>query len=233
MTTGLVACDDIARVSSGQLVVDPTELVFPKPDTGEPTLRRAVRISNVGQATVLIASVTLAEHDESRELSIVDADDWLNVQAIAPDESVTLTVEWVPLDAAADLGTMTIRHNGGAPLLVPVKTADIDPVIEVTSEPEGVGQDGGLTVHLDSASAGGFQRARIEVSSRSVAALMVRQICFIDGEGECLAGQDDGFFTLCEGVPDTPVDCLAPAIPDPLRFGTSMVFSAFFDRGHR
>ena len=111
---------------------------------------------------------------------------------------------------------------------MPVKTSDIDPVIEVTSTPEAVGEDGVVTITMDQASAGRFQRARIEASSRSVAPLTISKICFINDNGGCVDSHIDGAFTLCAGTPETPNDCPAPEIPGPLRFDTNTVFSAFY-----
>ena len=205
----IAACDDdIAKVSTGQLEVSPNELVFAKPAVGEATSRLSLRITNVGLSSTRIASVTLTEDDESTELSMADADDWQSVKEIAPNSSTTVTVEWVPLDATADTGTITIRHNAGNPIEVPVKTSDIDPVIDVTSNPEAIGDDGVVTITMDQASAGRLQRARIEASSRSVAPLTISKICFIDANGRCIDGHTDGAFTLCAGTPDTPMTVL-------------------------
>ncbi|MEE2788188.1 MAG: SUMF1/EgtB/PvdO family nonheme iron enzyme [Myxococcota bacterium] len=208
--------------------MEPDEIVFAKPEPGETTLRLSLRINNVRQAPVLISSVTVSENDDSRELSVADADDWSVVRSIAADDNATVTIEWVPLDAAADVGAITIRHNAGPPIVVPVRTSDIDPVIDVAAVPDGEHEDGVVTVTMNEAIAGRFQRARIEATSRSVAALVIERICFIDASGECLSGQTDGFFILCDGAPETPVDCSTPEMPGPLRLNTSLVFSVFY-----
>ena len=87
----LGGCDDIAKVSSGQIEVSPDELVFAKPAEGDTTARLSLKINNVGKALVRIASVELTGNDDSRELSIADADDWQSVKEIAFDSSATVT----------------------------------------------------------------------------------------------------------------------------------------------
>ena len=224
------ACDDIKKIDSGQLDVQPAELFFPKPDPGSDSRRLAIELTNVGKANVIIAGATLVEDDATEEFALVDRDDWQQPQTIAPDETLRLFVDWVATDAQADTGRVTITHNSGEPVVVPLRTTDIDPCIEVTTEPMGEAGDGETRLDLNQAIAGRFQRARVEIKSTCIAPLGLDRICLesTGGGQDAECGQTVGQFTICDGAPDTPVGCMAPRLPDPLIFDTSYVFYTFF-----
>ena len=89
------ACDDIKKIDSGQLDVQPAELLFPKPDPGSDSRRLAIELTNVGRANVIISGATLVEDDATEELALVNRDDWQQPQTIAPDATLRLFVDWV------------------------------------------------------------------------------------------------------------------------------------------
>ena len=231
---GLVAlllssgCDDISKTKTGQLEVMPFELVFPRPDPGTGSRRISVELHNVGNGSLIVASIDLEEHDEIKELSLLDADDWQHPRRIDPDSTERVTVNWRALDAQADSGRLVIVHNTGDPTVVRITTADIDPMIGVTTDPAGVPGLGEVRVVLKDATAGRFQRARVEIQSHSVAALEVSRICLVRADGECADANAVGAFTLCAGLPASPSGCDAPRLPDPLPLLATHVFSAFF-----
>ena len=138
----IIGCSDISKVDTGQLDVSPAELLFPVPDPGSDSRRLAIEVTNVGRGPVVIASVNLTENDQNKELALVDSDDWQQARTLEPDSTERVFVEWVATDAQADEGQLTIIHNAGAPLLVPIRTTDIDPCIRVTTNPDGVAGDG-------------------------------------------------------------------------------------------
>ncbi len=224
------ACEDIKKIDSGQLDVQPAELFFPKPDSGSDSRRLVIELTNVGKANVIIAGATLVEDDATEELALVDRDDWQQPQTIAPDETLRLFVDWVATDAQADTGRVTITHNSGEPVVVPIRTTDIDPCIEVSTEPMGEAGDGETRLDLNEVIAGRFQRVRIEIKSTCIAPLGLERICLestgAGRDAEC--GHTVGQFTICDGAPHTPVGCMAPRLPDPLIFDTTYVFYAFF-----
>ena len=227
-TVCIVGCSDISQTASPQLDVTPAEVVFAKPDPGTNSRRMTVELKNVGNAMLKIASIDLEESDEIKELSVLDADDWQMVRDIEPDSAEYVTIGWRALDAAADRGRLIINHNGGPPVVVPIRTADIDPCIGVTTEPVGIEGDGETSVTLDQAIPGGFQKLRIEISSTCIAALNIDAIELLTAEGESAEANTLGPYTLCSGEAPSPANCLIPEPPAALGFEGSVVYSAFY-----
>jgi hypothetical protein len=97
-------CGDISAVQSGQLDISPAELLFPAPDPGSQSRRLAVELTNIGKGPVIIANVGLSESDETKELALVDSDDWQQARTIQPEQTERIFVEWVATDAQADQG---------------------------------------------------------------------------------------------------------------------------------
>ncbi len=224
-----LACEDIAAIQTGNLLVEPTEIIFPAPALGQDDATRSVVLRNTGTGTLFIAAVRLVENDELSELSLNDADD-LQAFSIPPGEQRRVRVTWRVRDARMDQGQLVIEHNSGPPLAVPIMTSDIDPRLEVTSDPVGVAELGELAVNLDQATFGREQSAKITVRSASVAPLTISQICLLDRDGACVAdamGMNAGF-VLCDGVPDTVSECEVVSTPDPLSLDATHVFSVFF-----
>ena len=227
------ACGDILKVDSGALEVAPNELLFPPPAPGSDSRRLGVELTNTGRGPLIIATIALEENDGNQELALVDADDWQQPRTIEPDESDRVFVEWVATDAQADQGRLTITHNSGPPTVVPIRTTDIDPCIRVVSDPPGIEGDGELTVELNQAVAGSFQRVIIEVNGDCIAPLDIQRIC-LERPGEGRDGDCSGSlgqFVICDDIPDSPVGCAAPeqALPKRLIQGTNYRFSAFFE----
>ena len=92
-------------------------------------------ISNTGGGRLLISSITLEENDEEKELSLVDADDLRNLTELSTGEEKVVQVKWRVLDALPDKGSITIEHNAGPAVIIPVETPDLDPAIALTSDP--------------------------------------------------------------------------------------------------
>ncbi len=224
-----VGCDDIVRIESAQLQVNPTQVIFPKPAPDSNSERMTVELRNIGKSVLIITSIQLEESDAVSELSVLDAQDWLEPRVIDPETSAYVTVGWRVLDAIADRGRLIIDHNSGPQTIVPIETTDIDPLIAVNAEPMGVPGDGELTLVMDQAALGRVQRATVEIRSQSVAPLDVTQIVLLRSNGQPAESNRLGPFTICAGEAPSPGNCLAPSGPDEaLIFGGTHIFSVFY-----
>ena len=155
---------------------------------------------------------------------------------LAAGESKVVDVQWRVLDAQKDSGEIKIVHNSGTDIIVPVTTPDLDPEIELTSQPDGVRpneQRPDIDVTLTKARLGAVDAAVIKVKSIARAPLTVNQICLQQADGSC---QDDplqqwdaaGRFKLCGGRTANINMCPVAAIEDPIPFEGFEEFTVFF-----
>ena len=220
----LFSCDGGVSTSNGpQLSVDPGTLNIGLPIEGDYT-EAVVRLTNTGGADVIITSLTLTEDDDSPELILLDAEDWAGRITIAPEVTKEVRVGWRILDAQRDTGSLTLIANTGE-VVVPIETADPDPEVVVTVDPSDETNPSSITVTLDEAVAGGFQRARVTIQSIS-APLTLSELCWTE-EGAC-QGESYGSFHLCGNVDATPDNCTAIGDLPTITFGDDAVYSVLF-----
>ena len=147
----LFSCEDTSVGSAGALEVVPVEVVFPAPLPDEPEQTIDIELRNVGGGPLKVASIVLEEDDPLSELSIVDADAWSRIRDIPPGTRATVTVAWRPQDARAETGRLIISHNAGAATVVPIRTTRVDPVIQVSTTPNGTAENKEITQVLSDA----------------------------------------------------------------------------------
>ena len=174
----MITCDGgVDNVSTPELAVDPQELRISLPTEGDYS-EGVIRLTNTGGADVIITSLTLTEDDDSQELTLLDAEDWSGRVTIEPEVTKNVRVGWRLLDAQADTGTIAIVANTGE-VNIPVITEDPDPEIIVTTDPSGDVNPSSISVTLDEAVAGGFQRATVTVQSIA-APLTLNTVCWTE-----------------------------------------------------
>lgn len=219
-----IACDGgVNNVSGPELAIDPQELLISLPSEGDYS-EGVIRLTNTGGADVIITSLTLTEDDESQELVLLDAEDWAGRVIIEPEVSKELRVGWRILDAQADTGTIIIVANTGE-VSIPVSTEDPDPEILVTTDPSGDVNPSSISVTVDEAVAGSFQRTIVTIQSIA-APLTVNTVCWTE-EGAC-QGESLGSFSVCANADATPDSCAALGDLPPITFGDNAVFSVLF-----
>ena len=110
----IASCDNsgIQPKAGPELSVDPSELLIGLPSEGN-YRESSIRLTNTGGTNVIITSLTLQEDDDSRELSLLDAEDWSGRVTIEPNISLEVRVGWRVLDAQPDTGSITIIANTG------------------------------------------------------------------------------------------------------------------------
>ena len=220
----LIACDGgVNQVSRPELAIDPMELRISLPSEGDYS-EGVIRLSNTGGADVIITSLSLNEDDDSQELILLDAEDWSGRVTIEPEVTKDVRVGWRLLDAQADTGTIAIVANTGE-MNIPVSTEDPDPEILVTTDPSGDVNPSSISVTLDEAVAGSFQRATVTVQSIA-APLTLNTICWTE-EGTC-QGESLGLFSICANADATPDNCTALGDLPTITFGDDAVFSVLF-----
>ena len=70
----VIACDSgIQTTQSAEFALDKNELIIPLPSENN-YVESTLRLTNIGGADVIITSLTLTEDDDSRELSLLDAE---------------------------------------------------------------------------------------------------------------------------------------------------------------
>ena len=112
------ACDTddggSAEVSTPQLGVEPTNVVFAAPAAGDSFVEAAVQVNNLGKGELVITGLTVTENDDTPEVTVLDEADWTGGETRIPGEgTATLTLRWTVLDAVADRGSVEIRSTGG------------------------------------------------------------------------------------------------------------------------
>ena len=220
----LVACDGgVTNTAGPELSIDPESLTLALPSEGDYS-EGVIRLTNSGGADVIITSLTLSEDDESPELSLIDADDWAGRVTIAPEVTKEVRVGWRLLDAQADTGSITIVANTGE-VVIPVATADPDPEIWVTTIPDGGSELNTLSVLLDEAVGGSYQRGIVAINSLS-APLTLSALCWAEAEG--CEGETLGSFTICANVDATPETCEAVGDLPTITSGDDAVYSVLF-----
>ena len=71
------ACDgDISQSSDPSLSLSTDSISFSVPDEIGATSSALLELSNTGSATVIITEIELTENDETKEVSLIDAEDW-------------------------------------------------------------------------------------------------------------------------------------------------------------
>ncbi len=220
----VIACDGgVKQVSGPELSVEPQELFISLPSEGDYS-EGVIQLINTGGADVIITSLTLTEDDDSQELILLDAEDWSGRVVIAPEVTKEVRVGWRLLDAQADTGTINIVANTGE-VNIPVSTEDPDPEILVTTTPTGEINPSSISITLDEAVAGSFQRATVTIQSIS-APLTLDTICWTE-EGSC-QGESFGSFSICANADATPENCTALGDLPTITFGDDAVFSVLF-----
>ncbi|MEE2787770.1 MAG: DUF4215 domain-containing protein [Myxococcota bacterium] len=227
---------EVSKTSTASLSVEPEQIVFSKVAPGENELTVPLIISNTGSGRLLISSIALEETDDEKELSLVDADDLRNLTELLAGEEKVVQVKWRVIDALPDEGRITIEHNSGPPVIVPIETPDLDPAIDLSSDPEGTQPDmdrPDLEVTLVKARLGDIDSAVISIRSAARAPLIIDEICLQKPSGGC---QDDptiqfdapGRFKLCGGVTRDINECPVAAVTDPIQFEDTAKFTVFF-----
>ena len=78
---------------------------------------------------------------------------------------------------------------------------------------------------------GRFQKALITLTSQSVAALNLSDICLMEADGQCAENNTTGGFRICRGNPVDPDGCGAVTLPEgPLNFEDEFIFRHFMHR---
>ena len=219
-----VACEaGVSDTSSPELSISPKELLIALPIEGD-YVEGVITLTNTGGADVIITSLTLVEDDDSQELSLLDAEDWSGRVIIEPEVSKEVRIAWRLLDAQADTGSVTIVANTGE-VVVPVSTEDPDPEILVNTDPNGEVNPSSITVTLDEAVAGSFQRALVSINSIA-APLTLTELCWIEG-GEC-QGLSEGSYQLCANQDATPESCEDVEDLPTITFGDNAVYAVLY-----
>jgi cysteine-rich repeat protein len=213
LLVALAGCSDdnsFAAIESARLVANPSAVTFNLPGASEGSAETQILLTNAGGATLTVQSVTVVEGDEVKEVDVVDADDWAaGGTEIASGDSLPLRLQWTVRDATIDTGTVTIVSTGGE-ATVTFQTLDIDPVLVVTSDPPGTSRADGLDVALVDAPPGTVRPVALTLTSDSIAALTITEVCLLDDAGECHTDGSTGEFSLCEGQVGTLRDCQTP-----------------------
>ena len=219
-----LACESGVKVTNGpELSFSPMELLIPLPIEGD-YVEGAITLSNTGGADVIITSLTLSEDDDSQELSLLDAEDWGGRVVIEPGVSKDVRIAWRLLDAQPDTGTISIIANTGD-VNIPVSTEDPDPEIFVDCDPTGEVNPSSISVTLDEAVAGSFQRALVTI--RSIAApLTLDELCWAE-EGDC-QGLEYGSFKLCANQDATPENCQELGDLPTITFGDEEIYAVLY-----
>lgn len=227
----LAACgeDSLARVDPAALVIDPPSITFSVPPAGETTTTASTRLRNIGGSALTIESVVVEEDDEVVEVGLLDGQDWAQPRTIAAGDSLELTLRWNVLDARTDSGRVLVRTRGDE-RVIPWQTVDIDPVLEVETNPMGTRDAQGIRVALEEVPQGSSRPVRITARSAAVAPLTLESVCLVDGDGVCLPDHraDGGAFALCAGAASSPEDCDAPVLDDALELGETATFTLLF-----
>ncbi len=228
----IIGCSDISKVTTGEIRIAPQEVLFRDLEPGSRLGVETVEVRNIGNARIGIMAMRLEEQDERLELSIVDEDDHQGERFLAPDEAEFVSLEWRVLDAQADEARFIVTLADGSEVAVPVRTPDIDPRIQVISDPMGMPTEEGLTVSFLDAAPSQFQSAVITVSSQSIAALDIATLCLLNPSGDCVENNQDGGFMICNGRPLEPSGCMSLVPPaDALGFEDEYTFTAFYQPG--
>ena len=135
-----VGCDSessFVSVTSPEISVDPSSVVFGAPTSGSTTSQVSVQVRNLGKGPLVITGFEIVEEDENKEIQALDQDDWASGEKIiAAESSQTLTLQWTVLDAQIDRGQVKLTSNGGEAVIT-FETDDIDPILQVETEPAG------------------------------------------------------------------------------------------------
>ncbi len=227
----LVGCSEdgsFAAIESARLVVDPAAVTFSLPTEQAGSVEARVLVTNAGGSALVVESVTVVESDDVKEVNLLDADDWAGgATEIGPGDSVPLRIQWTIRDATVDTGTVTITSNAGD-AVVTFQTLDIDPVLVVESDPAGTQLDDGLEVRVLDAPAGTVRPVGLTLEGGSFATLEVREICLLDGSGECIEAGVRGEFSLCDGHVQTLRGCQQPSGTHTLQQGDTAELTVLY-----
>ena len=182
------ACDgDIRQSTDPILSLSADSISFSVPDEIGNTSSAQLEISNVGSSMVIITELTLVEDDETKEVSLIDAEDWTSEAVnISAGEAKILRLQWSPSNAVSDQGRLNIVSNAGN-FVVEFSTPDLDPALRLTSENLGELEATQGTVELNSNQQGAVVSERIQLKSVGLAPLNISNLCFIDSDDSCLS----------------------------------------------
>ena len=162
-------------------------------------------ITNVGQVDVIISDLSLEESDETPEITLLDAADWMSESVtLQPEESRTLRLQWAPSNAVRDEGELIITSNAGT-FEVELSTPDIDPVLSVYSEAQGALDITQGELILAAVEAELLVSDRVQIRSNGLAPLRITKLCFIDSDNSCLSAIGEvgrGQLSLCRSLVD-------------------------------
>ncbi len=107
------ACGNEVNEEIAGIKLTPEELFFEAPDDGASSKVLEVSVSNDGAATLVVSSVTVAENDDSPEVTIANSESWSDSVSIPSESSVILRVEWTPSNNIVDRGQVVFDTNIG------------------------------------------------------------------------------------------------------------------------
>lgn len=229
---GLSACDDgLSKRAVPKLQVTPESLSFVRPTFG-PDDAMTVQVENVGGGSFELTHVELRDNSGVPELALLDADDLAGLNQapalVTPDSPFVMRVAWFPEDSQAGRGALDIRTSIGN-ATVSIVTPDGDAGMDLLTDPAPDLQTWERTeVILDATPPGGVGTVNARLVSSGNATLQIREVCIVDGDGDCLApGSPQEVFGLCDGdwVRDSACERVGPA---ELRPGATRSFSVVF-----
>ncbi len=230
----LFACgDDLTQAKAPKLSVSATQILFPSPELGKNESEYRLKVSNEGNADLLIVRTAFIENNHvngDSEFAILDEDDWNNRLLIKAGQSKDLRLTWKPLDDNQDHTTLEIESNDGT-VQVEINTVDLDPNILILSTNPSISiENENATLFFTQAMYGFYQKAVIEIRPDSPVPLILKEICLINDGGDCMTTYptSDEFF-LCDTAQATKENC--SPIPNQLpvlAFDENYKFSLFF-----
>lgn len=132
-----VGCSDdedkgpIRNVETGSIQVLPAPITFPDVALGESRVE-TIQIRNVGVGTLRISSIELVEDTDTDEGGVeFQKADWRDNADLTPEDILTISIAYSPLDRSPDRGKLIIRSNDpeNGNLEVPINTAELAPRI--------------------------------------------------------------------------------------------------------
>ncbi len=211
-----------AETTRPDVTAAPGSLAFAAPGPGQGHVDAQLTLTNQGGATS-ITRVTLEEDDSTVEVALLDAADWSG-RPLGADDTAVLTLRWSVFDAQADSGRIRIALQDHEELVVPFSTVDVDPTLELETNPAGVESGTGIDVEVPS----DIPRVTFTLRSVSIAPLSVQSICLVDGAGQCVGAGEENVFSLCDGARQVPEGCQAPQMGQSLPQSATYTFTGFF-----
>jgi cysteine-rich repeat protein len=230
----IFSCDhDLTKANAPKISVSTNQIFFAAPEIGKVESQYSLIVSNEGSADLLIVKTKLVENNkigEDSEFSILDEDDWNTRLLIKAGQSKKLRLIWKPLDDNQDSALLEITSNDGI-VKVEINTIDLDPDILVLSTNPSLNFENDIpSLIFTQAMHGLYQKSVVEIKSNSLVPLILRDICLVDDDGNCISTYSihDSFF-LCATAEATKENC--NSIPNELpvlSFDENYKFSLFF-----